>query len=105
MTPIPLWAQAESEAVRRLWVDAWGLLEESSAMARGVAMRASEEEDWDWEATSLADRIDAFLRQATAAEPIPEAQRPSCANCGATLLAEHPTRCPLCGAPQLKAVP
>lgn len=108
MSKVPVWAQAESEQVRRFWVEVWGLLEEASAMAREVARRpdvlGADYEIADYEATVLADRIDAFLRGATADPPVSLSERPSCGNCGAILLGEHPTRCQLCGQPQFKAV-
>jgi len=102
VTETPLWAQAESEAVRRMWVDAWALLEDGAALAREVA--AGRRLD-DFEAAILRDRIGRFLQQATATEPTTEAQCLSCANCGATDLSDNPTVCGLCGAGLTGEVP
>jgi predicted Zn-ribbon and HTH transcriptional regulator len=98
VTGIPLWAQAESEAVRRMWADAWGLLEEGRDLARELARK----DEWEWAAATLADRIDRFLNQATATdEPTP----PTCSGCGAVMRSNDVTRCPLCGHPMLRSIP
>ena len=94
MTGVPLWAQAESEAVRRMWVEAWGLLEDARAFAADAAHHPTVD---DFEAMLLRDRIERFLRQATATEPTTEAECPSCPNCGATDLSDNPTTCGACG--------
>ena len=68
MNQIPLWAQAESESVRALWVEAWGLLEEASELARQVGT---------YECNSLADRIDRLVARATYSVPsVPKESTP-----------------------------
>ena len=100
MTGVPLWAQAESEAVRRMWVEAWGLLEDAR-----ISLREKQDgTEWSWEANALADRIDRFLTRATGLED-PAAAPPTCSGCGAVMRSNDVTRCPLCGRPMLRSIP